>query len=180
MFDGGEIVEYIEVIPREGIGPLKLEMSSEEILFTLEQLHIIWSNKQNFDISKSTDIDCYTRYQDGSSFFMVKYENNKAVEIAVGYELREKIKIEIYGIDVFQITAEALVSKLKNYSVCKYDMEDELLSTNYEFDDIGIRLWREQPFHPKLLTDELYINEMREVIDEMYQYLYFQVIAVKS
>lgn len=173
-------MECIEIIPHEGIGPLKLGMSSEEILFTLEQLHTKWSSEQNFDISKPSDIDCYTRYQDGSSFFMVKYKNNKAVEIAVDYELREKMKIEIYGIDVFQTTAEALVSNLKNYSVCNYDMEDELLSTNYEFDDIGIRLWREEPFHPKLLSDESYMNEMREVIDEMYQYLYFQIIAVKS
>ncbi|MDF2504091.1 hypothetical protein [Clostridium sp.] len=172
-------MEYIEIIPHEGIGPLKLGMSSEEILFTLEQLHTKWSNELNFDISKDSDIDCY-RYQDGSSFFMVTYKNNKAVEIAVDYELREKMKIEVYGIDVFHTTAETLVSNLKNYSVCNYDMEDELLSTNYEFDDIGIRLWREEPFHPKLLSDESYINEMREVIDEMYQYLYFQIIAVKS
>lgn len=173
-------MEHLEVIPHEGIGPLKLGMSSEEMLFTLEQLHTKWTCQHKIDISEATDTDCYTRYQDGSSFFMVQYKNNKAVEIAVNYELRAKMIIDIYGIDVFKTTAEELVSNLKNHCVCSYDMEDEQLSTNYEFYDIGIRLWREEPFHPKLFSDEAYMEEMKLVIDEMQQYLYFQLIAVKS
>ncbi len=150
------------------------------MLFARKQLHTKWTSQQKIDISEATDTDCYTRYQDGSSFFIVHYKNNKAVEIAVDYELRAKMIIDIYGIDVFKTTAEELVLNLKNHSVCSYDAEDKQLSINYEFDDIDVRLWREEPFHPKLFSDEAYMEEMKPVIDEMQQYLYFQLVAVKS
>lgn len=176
----GETMEHLEVIPNKGIEPLQLGMSDKEILFALEQLHSKWAGQQKISITEATDTDCYTRYQDGSSFFMVKYENNKAVEIDVDCELREKMIIDIYGIDVFKTTAEELVSNLKKYSPCNYDMEDEQLSTSYEFEEIGIRLWREDAFHPKLFSDKTYMDEMKMVIEEQQQYLYFQLIAVKS
>lgn len=74
---------------------------------------------------------------------------------------------------MFKADAEEMINALKRKSPCFYDLDDEQLSTNYEFPDIGIRLWREQPFHKKLLLDNDYM-------DEMYQYLYFQIAAVKS
>ncbi|WP_195984825.1 hypothetical protein [Clostridium sp. D33t1_170424_F3] len=173
-------MEHLEVIPNKGIGPLRLGMSEKEIFFALEQLRTKWTSTYKSNISKASDTDPYTRYQDGSSFFMVRYKNNKAIEIAVDYELREKMIIDIYGMDVFNTLAEELVSNLKKYSTCTYDMEDEQLSTNYEFEEIGVRLWREDAFHPKLFLDESYMNEMKLVIEEQQKYLYFQLIAVKS
>lgn len=111
---------------------------------------------------------------------MVRYRNDQAVEIAVHYELREHAIITLYDMDVFQTSAEQLVTFLKKFSSCSYDLEDEQLSTNYEFHNIGVRLWREEPFHPRLLSDESYMKEMALVIDEMYRYLYFEIIAVKQ
>ncbi len=57
--------------------------------------------------------------------------------------------------------------------------EDEQLGTDYVFPEVGIRLWREEPFHPKLLSDKEYMEKMRMVIDEMYRYLYFEIIGVR-
>ena len=175
------MIRYLHVIPHEGIGPLKLGMSPQEILIALERLRTEWISQHAIDISKDsyTDGDLFTlRYQDGSSFFMVQYKDNKSAEIAVDNEIRDIMIVDLFGMDVFKTTVESLVSNLKKYSICSYDEEDELLGTNYEFQDIGIRLWREEAFHPKLLSDKSYIREMGNTIAEMYQYQYFQIIAV--
>ncbi len=67
---------------------------------------------------------------------MVRYRDNRAVEIAVDHELRQHVIIMLYDLDVFQTPAEQLATSLKQFSYCSYDMEDEQLSTNYEFNDI--------------------------------------------
>lgn len=175
-------MKSLSVIPHVGIGPLRLGMSPKQILVAINQICSEWSLPDNREIQISKDIEddgFSLRYLVGSLFFMVQYRDNRAVEVAVDHELKEYAIILLYDMDVFQILAEKLVASLKQYSSCYYDMEDEQLSTNYEFEDIGIRLWREQPFHPKLLSDESYMKEMALVIDEMYRYLYFEIIAVK-
>ena len=37
--------------------------------------------------------------------------------------------------------------------------KDLQLGTEYFFPEIGVRLWRERAFHPKLLKDPLYMEE---------------------
>lgn len=175
-------MKSLSVIPHVGIGPLRLGMSPEQILVAINQIRSEWSLPDNREIQISKDMEDDTfslRYLIGSIFFMVRYRDDKAVEVAVDHELREYAIIMLYDMDVFRTLAEELVTSLKQYSSCSYDMEDEQLSTNYEFNDIGIRLWREESFHPKLLSDESYMKEMELVIDEMYRYLYFEIIAVK-
>ena len=46
------------------------------------------------------------------------------------------------------------------------------------FPEIGVRLWRERAFHPKLLKDPLYMEEMQAVLEDEYQYQYFQMITI--
>jgi len=176
-------LKSLSVIPHMGIGPLKLGMSPEQIIAAINQIRSEWALPDNrkIQISEDKEDDGFSlRYVHGSFFFMVRYRNNQAVEIAVDNELRNHIIITLYDMDVFQTPAEQLVLFLKQFGICSYDSDDEQLSWNYEFDNIGVRLWREHPFHPKLLSDESYMKEMEQVIDEMYQYLYFQIIAVKS
>ena len=175
-------MKLLSVIPHVGIGPLKLGMSPKQILDAINQIRSDLSLPDNreIQISQDNEDDGFSlRYIDDSFFFMVRYRDYQAVEVAVDYELREHTIIMLYNMDVFKTLAEQLVTSLKQFSSCSYDLEDEQLSTNYEFNDIGVRLWREQPFHPKLLSDESYMKEMALVIDEMYRYLYFEIIAVK-
>lgn len=174
-------VKLLSVIPHEGIGPLKLGMSPKEILDAINQIHseLSLQSKREIQISQYQEDDELTlKYLNDSFFFMVRYRDNQAVEVAVDYSLREHAIISPYDMDVFQTPAEQLVTSLKRLSSCSYDLEDEQLSTNYEFDDIGIRLWRGDAFHLKLLSDESYMKEMANVIDDMYHYLYFEIIAV--
>ncbi len=175
-------MKSLSVIPHVGIGPLKLGMPPKQILDAINQIRFKWYLPDNWEtqISENNEDDGFSlRYQNGSFFFMVRYRDNRAVEVAVDHELREHAIIMLYDMDVFQTPAEQLIISLKQFSSCSYDMEDEQLSTNYEFNDIGVRLWREEPFHPKLLSDESYMKEMALFIDEMYRYLYFEIISVK-
>lgn len=175
-------MNVLPVVPYIGIGPLKLGLTPEQILDAIHQVRSAFQLPGNREIQVSEDreYDGFSlRYQDESFFFMVRYQNNRAVEVAVDDALRERARITLYDLDVFQTPAEQCITFLKQFSPCSYDLDDEQLSTNYEFDDIGIRLWREHPFHPKLLSDESYMKEMSLVIDEMYRYLYFEIIAVK-
>ena len=50
--------------------------------------------------------------------------------------------------------------------------KDLQLGTEYLFPEIGVRLWRERAFHPKLLKDPLYMEEMQAVLEDEYQYQY--------
>ena len=56
--------------------------------------------------------------------------------------------------------------------------KDLQLGTEYFFPEIGVRLWRERAFHPKLLKDPLYMEEMQAVLEDEYQYQYFQMVTI--
>lgn len=176
-------IEELSVTPHVGIGPLKLGMSSAEILCSLYRLRekLSLPTSEDILISQTEETDAITfRYVDSSFFFMARYRDDHAIEIAIGSDLRDQLPILLGEIDVFRTTAEDLIATLKSQDTCLCDMEDEQLSTNYEFPKLGIRLWREMPFHPKLLSDPAYMEEMKFVIDEMYRYLYFEIIAVQK
>ena len=175
-------MKELTVTPHIGIGPLKLGMSPEQILkainIVIEALSI--PNSDDIDISERKEEDGFTlRYIGNSFFFMVIYQNNKAVEISVNHEITKYASVTLYEKEIFSTSAEELVNYLSTISPCTYDLDDILLSTNYEFTDIGVRLWRELAFHEKLLFDKTYMNDMSQIIDEMYRYLYFELVAVK-
>ena len=60
----------------------------------------------------------------------------------------------------------------------KIKEKDLQLGTEYFFSEIGVRLWRERAFHPKLLKDPLYMEEMQAVLEDEYQYQYFQMVTI--
>ena len=174
-------MDSLVITPHQGIGPLKLGMSPQDILTAVEQLRAEaqLSSSTPVDITRETvgHLTCI-RYQGDEFFFLVQYYQNRAVEIGLDGELSHHVPILLYGLEVFHLQAEDLVNTLKAHSTCIYDLEDEQLSTEYLFPQLGLRLWREMPFHPKLLSDPAYCEEMALVLDEMNAYLYFQLISV--
>ena len=174
-------MKTLRVSPNVGIGLLELGMSPNQVLAAIktECCDLLVPGK-DIEMSKDKEDDGYTlRYITNSFFFMVRYRNDRAIEISVDRELGKAMNVALYDIDVFNTQAEEVVDCLKQFSKCSYDAEDEQLSTNYEFDDIGIRLWREEPFHKKLLSDKAYMEQMDMVIEDMYRYLYFDIVTVK-
>ncbi len=181
----------LSVLPRAGIGNLRLGMSPEEILaaIELEEIRLQLSDEvyRQFDRSARTlqiaealeGHGMTRRYMKGPFFFMVHYQNEQAVAISVDRQISHWSQVTVLDMDVFHTPVETLIHALKQFGSCTYDNEDEQLSSEYEFRDMGLRLWREMAFHEKLLLDEAYMDEMRLVIDDMYRYLYFDMVTVK-
>lgn len=170
------------VTPHDGIGPLRLGMSHDQILTAIHMLshELQLPSLANLTVSKDSFGQLLSiRYISDFFFFMVQYRDNHAVEIAVDYELRNHLPILLYNIDVFNTPAMEIMERLKKLSPFTHDLEDEQLSTNYEFPQLGLRLWREHAFHPKLLNDVQYMKKMEPVIDDMYRYQHFQLIAIQ-
>lgn len=176
-----EIERFVlPVVPHVGIGPLKLGMSPNEILDAVRGLRTHWDSqgRYRFNVSKNRGQEGLFRYSDSFSLFMVQYIDNRAVEVSVGNALKDCADVMLDKINVFETPAEEVIAALKQSSPCSCDSEDEQLGTEYEFHDMGVRFWREEPFHKKLLSDKAYMKEMKLCINDMFQYLYFQVITV--
>ena len=166
------------------IGQLKLGMTSDELENALLQMKKQWSNSSDEAMqmeccAETDDPNLITgRYMDNDSFFLVQYRNGKATEIGIQRDLSKVASIKLFGIDMFNTTAECIIDSLmkKDNVIC--NEKDLQLGTEYLFPEIGVRLWRERAFHLKLLKDPLYIEEMQAVLEDEYQYQYFQMVTV--
>ena len=177
MFD----IQYKQDI---GIGQLKLGMTSDELENALLQMKKQWSNSSDEAMqmercAETGDPNLITgRYMDNDSFFLVQYRNGKATEIGIQRELSKVASIKLFGMDMFNTTAECIIDSLmkKDNVIC--NEKDLQLGTEYIFPEIGVRLWRERAFHQKLLEDPLYMEEMQAVLEDEYQYQYFQMVTI--
>ena len=177
-------MEEIIVEPHIRIGQLKLGMTSDELENALLQMKKQRSNSSDEAMqmercAETDDPNLITgRYMDNDSFFLVQYRNRKATEIGIQRELSKVASIKLFGLDMFNTTAECIIDSLmkKDNVIC--NEKDLQLGTEYFFPEIGVRLWRERAFHPKLLKDSLYMEEMQAVLEDEYQYQYFQMITI--
>jgi len=177
-------MKEIIIEPYIGIGQLKLGMAPNELERALSQMKKQWEDSPDSSMqiercAETDDPNLITgRYMDNNSFFLVQYRNGKAVEIGIHRNLSKVLSIKLLGIDVFNTTAECIINSLikKNKAIC--DEKDLQLGTEYIFPDIGVRLWRERAFHPKLLKDPLYVKEIQTVLEDEYQYQYFQMVTI--
>lgn len=177
-------MKTLTVQPHIGIGLLKLGMSPEDILMAIKQTisELPLSENSSLQISRDSidEVNAFTlRYQKDAMFFMVHYKNNQAIEISVDRGFNQYASVTLFDLDIFETKADSLISSVKQFSPCIYDCEDEELSTEYTFPSIGVRFWREEPFHLKLLSDKKYMDTMAIVIDDMCRYLYFDIVTVK-
>ncbi len=170
----------LAIEPGRGIGPLELGMASGKILEALRRLYTgLGLPPGKFLISGHPGQEkgeC--RYQAGDLFAMVLYQEGRAAEIGIGSSLRTHIPITLYGMDCFRMPAEALLEALKAYGPHIFQGADEELGTEYAFPSLGLRLWREGAFHPKLLSDAAYVSGMSAVLEEEYKYRYFELAFV--
>lgn len=175
------VIKSVVIEPHKGIGSLQLGMTPEQILVELCKLcQGLHHKEREIQITKDTDGHVMRYMVVGLFLFLVTYKENHATEIAIDYELSVHVPVTLYGIHCYQITAENLVERLKLYDSFSCDEADIQLGTTYTFEKLGIVLWREHAFHPKLLEDEKYMAEMDAVLEDEYSYWYFQMITVKS
>ena len=177
-------MKEIIVIPHIGIGQLKLGMAPDELEKTLLQMKRQWSNSSNEAMqmercAETDDPNLITgRYMDNDSFFLVQYRNGKATEIGIQRDLSKVASIKLFRMDMFNTTAECIIDSLMKKDKVICNEKDLQLGTEYIFPKSGVRLWRERAFHPKLLKDPLYMEEMQAVLEDEYQYQYFQMVTI--
>lgn len=176
-------MKEIIIEPHIGIGQLKLGMTSDELENALLQMKKQWSNSSDEAMqmeccAETDDPNLITgRYMDNDSFFLVQYRNRKATEIGIQRELSKVASIKLFGMDMFNTAAECIIDSLMKRTTLFATKR----TCNWErniFSEIGVRLWRERAFHPKLLKDPLYMEEMQAVLEDEYQYQYFQMVTV--
>lgn len=177
-------MEEIIVDPHIGIGQLKLSMTPDELETAFLRMRSNWAESMNDSVQiecsvETDDSNLITgRYADDKSFFLVQYQNGRAIEISAHKMLAQTAPVKLFGVDIFNLKADQTVDWLKGKSDCTCNNEDEQLGTEHIFPEIGIRFWRERAFHLKLLEDTLYMEEMKDVLEEEYQYQYFELITV--
>jgi len=152
------IMEILEIIPNEGIGPIKLGMNRKEVYKILE--HPIKPNESCEWVGD----------------YHIGYENNKVNFIEIPNSFMNTHFVLFNGVDVFRTEAKLLVKYISDYG--KYDEFHRESGYSYRFPSLGIGLWRPTIFEYEMINDPEF-KEMDEGIqlDEM-KYLYFEAVCV--
>ena len=123
-------MEYLEVLPRKGIGPLRLGMAECD---AEERRHRIFSGMNPDSCSR-------VEYREGRLASVSVYQN-------------ERWAICFQGLNLSAIHAEDLIPQLARQTGYICDCVDPELANVYRFPDLGLELWRERVYHPKLLDN---------------------------
>ena len=175
-------MKKLDIVPFEGIGILKLGDKREETDFKIKVLlKEAGINEESLMVSRDYIAEGgYTRYFAENFFVLVNFDpSDRAVEIGIDKETRASFDVRLFDMDIFKTPAFEAVDALKARSPLICDLPDEDLSYDYEFPEIGVRLWRDGVFHPKLLKDESYMEEMKLTLEDEKEFLYFNIATVK-
>ena len=138
-------MEEIIVEPHIRIGQLKLGMTSDELENALLQMKKQRSNSSDEAMqmercAETDDPNLITgRYMDNDSFFLVQYRNGKAAEIGIQRDLSKVASIKLFGLDMFNTTAECII--------------DSLMKRTTLFATKRTCNWERNIFFPKLESD---------------------------
>ena len=149
-----------EIRPNEGIGPFTLGMTQAEAEETLQKLHE----------AEGQAVEVWHRfggYGDPVTF-QLEYEDGKLSRI--GLDRSEDLKVLYHGLDLTRTHAEDLIPALAKETGYGCDCEDRELSCTYEFPALGLELWRESAYHPKLLE----VPDFQELIRELPENLEYE------
>lgn len=149
-----------EVRPNEGMGPFTLGMSQAEAEEALQKLHE----------AEGQAVEVWHRfggYGDPVTF-QLEYEDGKLSRI--GLERSEDLKVLYHGLDLTRTHAEDLIPALAKETGYTCDCEDHELACTYEFPALGLELWRESAYHPKLLE----VPDFQELIRELPENLEYE------
>ncbi len=149
-----------EVRPNEGMGPFTLGMTQAEAEDALHKL-----NEEEHQA-----VEVWHRFGGYGSpqTFQLEYEDGKLSRI--GLDRCEDLKVLYRGLDLTGTHAEDLIPALAKETGYVCDCEDHELACTYEFPALGLELWRESAYHPKLLT----YPEFQELIQALPENLEYE------
>ena len=149
-----------EVRPNEGMGPFALGMTQAEAEDALDKL-----NEEEHQA-----VEVWHRFGGYGSpqTFQLEYEDGKLSRI--GLDRCEDLKVLYRGLDLMGTHAEDLVPALAKETGYVCDCEDHELACTYEFPALGLELWRESAYHPKLLA----VPDFQELIQALPENLEYE------
>ena len=149
-----------EVRPNEGMGPFTLGMTQAEAEDAL--------NKLNEEEHQAVEVWHRFGGYGSPQTFQLEYEDGKLSRI--GLDRCDDLKVLYRGLDLTDTHAEDLIPALAKETGYVCDCEDHELACTYEFPALGLELWRESAYHPKLLT----YPEFQELIQALPENLEYE------
>lgn len=149
-----------EVRPNEGMGPFTLGMTQAEAEDAL--------NKLNEEEHQAVEVWHRFGGYGSPQTFQLEYEDGKLSRI--GLDRCEDLKVLYRGLDLMGTHAEDLILALAKETDYVCDCEDHELACTYEFPALGLELWRESAYHPKLLA----VPEFQELIQALPENLEYE------
>ena len=149
-----------EVRPNEGMGPFTLGMTQAEAEDAL--------NKLNEEEHQAVEVWHRFGGYGSPQTFQLEYEDGKLSRI--GLDRCEDLKVLYRGLDLMGTHAEVLILALAKETGYVCDCEDHELACTYEFPALGLELWRESAYHPKLLA----VPEFQELIQALPENLEYE------
>ena len=154
-------METFEVYPNKGIGPFRLGMTEDKVVELQNRLFP----------GVFPGYYCRTDYLDGRL-------------AGVGLLADENRQILWDGLELTHVHVEELIPRLARKAEFACDCVDPELACNYRFPTLGLELWREMAYHPKLLDNPEFQAHMR-VLPENLEYEQthgwtFQAVWVRS
>lgn len=165
-------MKTLVVQPHKGIGKILFGMSRKEVE------EIICEKLTSEYRYRNDNVECVeVRYDE----YSIDYKNDVVADIYITNF--DKSNVVLNGIDLFYTKAEDILDLLKLISDYDCNCEDETLSTTYYFKDLGLELWRESAYHPKLLSNDgfqRYISENEENLEYEQRFWYFQQVKLSK
>ncbi|WP_211748502.1 hypothetical protein [Paenibacillus sp. Marseille-Q4541] len=144
----------VVVKPGESFGPINLGMTFEEV----------------------SKIFKYLPYSD--SFIHLNYDDDgKLNELEVANDRFIRPMLEEYDIYLFQTKVEELIPRLN--PICSYAQNELYVEgCQYDYTELGIRLWRNDDFYEKDLKDTKFSNLSADEFSYWYDKLYFESLVI--
>lgn len=158
-------MEMITVMPKQGIGLIKLGMNKEEVERCRQEYNTMFFNENR----------C-TEFFKGT--FKVEYDNEgKVIFIELSsIKGEQEFTCSIMDIDIFETKAEELVEKID--IVSPYDRNDWELGFSYHFPDLGLCFWRPNIFKDSDMEEEWFKAHDKEEQESYLKDQYFRTVAI--
>lgn len=183
----------IEIIPFVGCSTIKFGMTKAEVEELLGSgqynmcSHVYPASAKENNPFPTMEGFYFHSSKNQNINYRIRFSENRVSEISIYAPEnlhKNSVHIQLYGVDLFENTAETVIAQLEKQSTCTWDSPDKDLSYFYTFHKIGFELWREGVFHPKLYNDPEYKKEFDAMCPENQEYelrfQYFQLATLRT
>jgi hypothetical protein len=158
-------MEIINVVPKQGIGLIKLGMSKDEVEKSRQEYNAKFYRENRMrEFFKGT--------------FKVEYDTKGKVNFIElsSFKGEQEFTCTILGLNIFETKVEELVEKID--IVSSYDRNDWELGYSYHFPELGLCFWRPNIFKDSDMEEDWFKANDKEGQESYLIDQYFRTVAV--